>query len=421
MWKQVGVEKDKPYNFWTLRFFDKEQEGAFREDDFVNSLKKHRTACLEGAFLYAIFAILDWVILPEQKAICWIIRFCFVCPVLISAYFFSFTKVYRKVQTAITFLVGFSISGGVIVMISIAPSPGDYLYYAGLLLCVMFFYGQMPDHLISNCLSWGTFGLYLIAAVQFTATPGKVLFSNTFIYFVFNIAGMFVCYTLELSRRLDYLQRLTIERQAEQLVSALRDTEQQRQRAEQLSLQDPLTGLANRRHFFEVAAKEYERKLRYRHSLSIMLLDIDHFKSVNDTFGHAVGDQVLQKVAAIIAGSVRKSDLVCRYGGEEFAVLLPDTDSSTARQLGERLLRRIEQAVIILENTQVSISASMGIAGLTEEEAVPPLVLVDRADQVLYQAKNAGRNQLRLWERQPDEVALAGKQCPVDVVDIIGG
>ncbi|MGE4542938.1 MAG: GGDEF domain-containing protein [Pedobacter sp.] len=414
------MKKDRAYNFWTLRFFDKALEEAYREDDFFKSLKKFRSTCLETAFLYAIFGILDGVILPDQKEICWIIRFCFVCPLLIGSYFFSFSKQYRKFKVANTLLVGSFISVGIIAMISIAPSPGDYLYYAGLLLCSMFFYGRIPDHIISNCLSWGTFGLYLIAAVLFTDTPTKVLFSNTFIYFFFNIAGMFVCYSLELSRRLDYLQRLTIERQAGQLERALREKEQERQRAEELSLQDPLTGLANRRHFFYVADKAYERKLRYRHSLSIMLLDIDHFKGVNDTFGHGVGDQVLQKVAVIIAGSIRKSDLACRYGGEEFAVLLPDTDVHTARQLGHRLLRSIEQTTITLESGQVFISASMGIAGLTERESAPPSVLLERADQVLYQAKNAGRNQLRLWERLPDEADPFRAQGPVDVVGTPG-
>lgn len=411
------MKKDKTYNLWTLRFLDKAQEVAYREDDFFRSLRKHRMVLLETVFLYAIFGILDWVIIPEQKEICWIIRFCFVCPLLIGAYFFSFTKPYRKFQTALTSLLGLFISGGIIVMIAIAPSPGTYLYYAGLLLCSMFFYGKFADHLVANYLSWGTFGLYLITAVLFTDTPEKVLFSNTFIYFFFNIAGMFVCYSLELSRRLDYLQRLTIQKQSEQLEDALREKEQERQRAEELSLLDPLTGLANRRHFFNVAAREYEHKVLGRHSYSIMLLDIDHFKIVNDTFGHVVGDQVLLKVAAIITATIRKSDVACRYGGEEFVVLLPDVDPHKARQIGERLLRSIEQATIVLKNGQVRISASMGIAGLTAEEYASPSILLERADQALYLAKNSGRKQLRLWERQSDEVELARGQRGVNIVD----
>lgn len=392
------MKNNKPYNLVTLKFHDKAQEDAYREEDLFNSLKKHRTAWLEATFLYAIFGVLDGVILPDQKEICWIIRFFFVCPLLLGTYFFSFTKAYRKFQTATILLVGLVVSAGLIAMIAIVPSPGNYLYYAGLLLCSLFYYGKIPGHLIANCLSWGTFGLYLIAAVLFTATPWTFLFSNTFIYFFFNVAGMSVCYSMELSRRLNYLQQLTIERQAGELEQSLRDTELQRQKAEKLSLQDPLTGLANRRHFFEVAAKEFERKLRYRHGLSIMMLDIDRFKTVNDTFGHAVGDRVLQKVAAIITGTVRQCDLACRYGGEEFAVLLPEAGPHKVRQIGERLLRSIEQAAVVLETGQVSISASMGIAGLAEEEDAPLETLLERADQMLYQAKNSGRNQLRLWQ-----------------------
>lgn len=407
------MKRDRPYNFLTLRFVDKALEDAYREDDFFKGLKKHRKVCLETIFLYSIFGILDWAILPEQKEICWIIRFFFVCPLLLWSYFFSFTKWYRKFRTANTFVVGLSISVGIIAMIAIAPSPGDYLYYAGLLLCSMSFYGRIPDQFISNFLSWGTFSLYLIVALLFTTPPGKVLFSNTFIYFFFNILGMLVCYSLELSRRLDYLQRFTIERQAAELKEALRKMEKERRRAEELSLQDPLTGLANRRRFFEEADREYERTLRYGRSLSIMLLDIDHFKRVNDTFGHAVGDRVLQRVSGIIAGTVRKSDLACRYGGEEFAVLLPEADPQTAQKLGERMLRSIKQSTIILGNEQVSISASMGIAGFSEAEDVPPHILLERADKILYQAKNSGRDRLCLWEDSADKVDPAGRLLPV--------
>jgi diguanylate cyclase (GGDEF)-like protein len=266
----------------------------------------------------------------------------------------------------------------------------------------MFFYGKLAGHLVANYLSWGTFALYLITAVFFTSTHGMVLFSNTFIYFFFNTAGMFTCYTLERSKRMDYLQRCIIERQAVQLERALREKEQERLKAEKLSLQDPLTGLANRRKFFEVTAKEYERKLLCQHSLSIMLLDIDHFKTINDTFGHSTGDLVIRKVAAIVTDSIRKSDLACRYGGEEFAILLPEVDPRTAWQLGERLLRVIEQTAIVHENKKVFISASLGIAGLTENENVPPHTLLERADQMLYKAKNSGRNCLRLWDLQPE-------------------
>jgi diguanylate cyclase len=394
---------DSHFNLLTLRFFDKDLEADFRNDCFVKSLKKDRTAALVGAFLYAIFGILDWVVIPDKRQVSWIIRYGFVCPLLIWTYFFSFTGIYRKLQKLNIFFVGFASSLGLITIICIASSPGNYLYYAGLLLCVLFYYAQIPDHLISNCLAWSTFFLYVAASYLFTGIPGFFLFNNSFIFFFFNIAGMFVCYSLEISRRSDYLQRLTIQQQAEQLRQALYEVESERRKAEQLSLKDPLTGLANRRHFFAVAAKEFERKNRHRHSLTVMLLDIDHFKNVNDTYGHGVGDQVLQKVADTITGTIRSSDLACRFGGEEFAVLLPETDREAAIRLGERLLRNIEQGGFATDKGAIFISASMGIAALAEEEEASSNLLLERADQMLYQAKNAGRNQLRVWSLPPEK------------------
>lgn len=413
------MNRAQPYNLWTLKFYDKALEDAYQDDYFGKRLKQHRVAVLGGALLYAIFAILDWVTLPDQKELCWIIRFCFVCPMLLLAYGFSYLKSYRKLHSLNTCFAGIAASGGIIAMIAIAPSPGSYLYYAGLLLCSMYFYEQIPDHFISNGLAWGSFILYLIVAGWLTATPGMVLFSNVFIYFFFNISGMLVCYSMELSRRQDFLQRTTIERQARELAQALEEKERQRRRAEELALKDPLTGLSNRRHFLEVAVREYKRNLRGRYRLSVMLLDIDHFKSVNDNFGHAVGDRTLQKVAATIVENVRDTDMACRYGGEEFAVLLPETDLLTAHQIGERLLRRIEGTTISVEGRALNVSASMGIACMAGEDALSFDVLLERADRMLYQAKQSGRNRVRLWELRPSADGTAVR-CHV-VADPVAG
>jgi diguanylate cyclase (GGDEF)-like protein len=119
----------------------------------------------------------------------------------------------------------------------------------------------------------------------------------------------------------------------------------------------------------------------------MMLLDIDHFKNVNDALGHAVGDQVLQKAADTIAGTIRSSDLACRFGGEEFAMLLPETVRESAIRLGERLLRNIERGDITTDKGSILISGSMGIATLAEDEEASLSILLERADQMLYRQK----------------------------------
>ncbi len=403
-----------PFNLLKLRYSDKQIEDDFREEHFSKSLKKHRSALLMGTFLYAVFGLLDWVIIPDKYHICWFIRFCIVCPLLIWTYFISFSKNYRKIFKPNVLLLGLVISMGLIAIITIASSPGNHLYYAGLLLCVLFYFEFIPDQTLSNILVWSTFFLYVIAALFLIDTPWIFFFNNTFILLSFNIAAMFISFSLERSRRSEYLQRRTIKLQAEQLNRALREVDQERRRAEELSLRDPLTGLANRRHFYTAADREIRRKNRLRHSIAVMLLDIDRFKSVNDTHGHAIGDRVLRKVAATISGSTRSSDLVCRYGGEEFAVLLPETDFSSATSLGRRLIERIAKTETTTEKGSISVTASMGIAALDEDESETIEILLERADHALYVAKNAGRNQLRAWrqlsERQGDELTGQGTE-----------
>lgn len=156
---------------------------------------------------------------------------------------------------------------------------------------------------------------------------------------------------------------------------------------------DSLTGLYNRRHFIELAGRELERALRYGRPLAAMMLDIDRFKRVNDTHGHAVGDQVLRVVARRCRANLREIDLVGRYGGEEFAALLPENDLNSARIAAERLRRCTAEVPIDTAGGPVSVTLSLGVAACTEN--CPDLEnLIGRADQALYAAKIAGRNRV---------------------------
>lgn len=164
---------------------------------------------------------------------------------------------------------------------------------------------------------------------------------------------------------------------------------------EQRAIVDGLTGLHNRQHFLEMTDIEFQRARRYRHPLSAVMLDIDYFKQANDTYGHTVGDQVLQAVAARCQKSLRDIDLLGRYGGDEFVVLLPESDLNGARSTGERLRRCVAEIPVDTDRGPLNVTISLGAAALIDD--YPHIAaLLNEADAALYRAKNAGRNRVEV-------------------------
>jgi len=164
---------------------------------------------------------------------------------------------------------------------------------------------------------------------------------------------------------------------------------------QRLAITDALTGLYNRRGLFEVGEREVERAHRFERSLAIVMLDIDNLKPINDTFGHSAGDKILTFVAEQCRRYTRKIDVVSRYGGDEFVILLPENDLFQATQVAERLRKFIVDTPIPFENIFLTSSVSAGISKVTAE--IQDLgTLIKRADAALYIAKQAGRNQLAI-------------------------
>ncbi len=176
------------------------------------------------------------------------------------------------------------------------------------------------------------------------------------------------------------------------LAYRMRQHQQARLQAEQLARTDPLTSLLNRRAFFEHAGPLWSAALRNQRPLSVIMADIDHFKSINDNHGHATGDKVLAAVSRRLAEACRNSDIAARWGGEEFVMLLQDTDARQAAQLAERLRAEIEGLKLGPTGYPMKLSASFGIAQLGEHESLDQLIR--EADQWLYQAKQNGRNRV---------------------------
>lgn len=158
---------------------------------------------------------------------------------------------------------------------------------------------------------------------------------------------------------------------------------------------DELTGLYNYRHFLQAMDMEMERCRRTGHPVSLVMMDVDDFKRFNDRWGHEVGNLALIHVARIIGSSLRRLDIPCRYGGEEFAIILPDTNLHAAIKLAERLRVSLVESPLQVENQSVVVTASFGVDCLASPEQIDLRAFVMRADSWLYQAKDAGRNCVR--------------------------
>ncbi len=162
-----------------------------------------------------------------------------------------------------------------------------------------------------------------------------------------------------------------------------------------LSTIDGLTEIYNKRSFMENLERELNRFKRYGTNLSLALLDIDHFKQINDTYGHLAGDYVLKELASAIGGHLRKNDFFARYGGEEFAIIFPEVDGENAKQACEKIRAAVEEFSFLFETQKIDVTISMGLAILDEDTTVQtPSELIALADEKLYSAKHGGRNRV---------------------------
>lgn len=174
------------------------------------------------------------------------------------------------------------------------------------------------------------------------------------------------------------------------------------------AITDRLTGLYNRQYFEEIYTSEFERTKRYRSQLGCLLLDIDHFKKVNDDYGHLIGDTVLHEIGKLIMNTIRRVDIAARYGGEEFVVLMPETTREGLSQVGERVRVMIEQFEFCRNHPSLStpmrqVTVSLGAVHYPDEEIKDSLTMLRIADENLYRAKRNGRNRQELaWENVED-------------------
>ena len=184
---------------------------------------------------------------------------------------------------------------------------------------------------------------------------------------------------------------------------ALNELEELNRELEQKNTIDELTGLYNRRFYDQRILAEYRRSKRNLTPLSLVVIDLDFFKRVNDKFGHIAGDQCLSWLAQHIKQSLKRStDVGCRYGGEEFCLILPDTDQNGAVALAEELRKAVQSFDFVYQGKSISLTVSCGVATYMQQENISPAHIFCAADKALYQAKGQGRNQVNSQDISPD-------------------
>jgi diguanylate cyclase (GGDEF)-like protein len=261
----------------------------------------------------------------------------------------------------------------------------------------IYFFVPIPFHyqmVSAFLLSGGSILIWVIIRIPLTGVYETLAVLTA--YIISNIYGIFLSRQMNKSRRQQFMFLVQESELRANLSERAVELEKAHEELEQLAMTDSLTGINNRRFFMQLISDEVERTRRYGHPLSLLALDIDNLKEINDMYGHEVGDELLRSFSNHCKSNLRPSDKLARLGGDEFAALLIQTDENTAQIIAERLRGTVEGMEIQINNHKIKTSVSIGLVTATDD-ILTVEELLNKADEALYQAKNRGRNQVATW------------------------
>jgi diguanylate cyclase (GGDEF)-like protein len=208
------------------------------------------------------------------------------------------------------------------------------------------------------------------------------------------LGQLVIAYMRDITERT--LAEIALRNANQQLGSQLREIESLQESLREQAIRDPLTQLHNRRFLDETVELEFHHADRFSETLSIILLDIDYFKEINDRYGHTAGDACLVTLANLLQQHCRRSDITCRYGGEEFILVLPNTNTEGAEQHAEELRHLVENEVFTVDEHEIKFTISLGISSYPAHGA-DYRQIINKADEALYVSKRTGRNRVTVW------------------------
>ncbi len=379
-----GVSTGRPlWNALTLVFKDPELERLFGEYIRSRTATLARRSVVLAILLYAVFGFADYHLAGDAWNANTAIRFLIVVPYLLLVYFLLKLPRARRYQQPLMLSVEIVAGLGLLAMMAVMPREVGSLYFGGLALCCMFGYMVFPMGLVrASVAGWSLMaGFLLVARGQVFDGPNLVVYP--FFFAAANIAGMFATWSLERYRRKNYFQLRSLWKQRAAF-------ERLNEELERLATHDPLTGLLNRRSLDQRLAEVIAAQTRHGDTASLFLLDLDRFKQVNDQLGHLRGDAFLCQIAQLICVTVREIDVVFRFGGDEFLVLLPRTSEAQALVVADRLRTAFEQMVEGIEELrELGLGCSIGVDHVRDGDT--PDAILRRADAMLYEEKQSKR------------------------------
>lgn len=344
-----------------------------------------RLGSLLISLIFPLFWALDWVVMPSWVMMTlWLRLFAMLCSLAVWIATYRHNELLYRQANSVGISLGLLIAWLIAVMAWLDDGY-ESPYYAGLNLIILgasfLFAWPLRISLFFNALLYCFYMTPLLIGYLAIDDLG-VAITNQFFLLATILVGLIAQQHRLVQERRDYL--------------GIQQHRALLQQAEALAATDPLTGLYNRRQLFGLGVYELSRARRLRQPLSAVAIDIDHFKQINDSHGHLIGDEVLKAVAHTLQVSLRQGDILTRIGGDEFIILLPTADIQEAASVADRIQCTINKLSIQTAQLPLNVTVSIGVAPLTEE-IVDLDGLLRRTDEVLYEAKRAGRACVQVW------------------------
>ncbi len=378
------ADQDPPLTL-TLAFVDSALEREYQHNQREQVLRFVRPALVLMIPVIGMFGLLDPILIPDHEAKLWLIRLYIALSIVavIALTYTSFAYQYIQVgMLGLTLLLGAS---NIALVVSLPDESG--IYFVGLILLMMYAHFSGLRFTLACASNTLTLLAYAFVEVSVRADPGTTLLMQLPFLVAGYLVATFAGYTTERQRRNLFFQTQAVD--------------SERRRNELKALHDPLTGLPNRQMFESRVGQCLARARRQQSAFAVLFIDLDNFKTINDNYGHLVGDEVLQAVAARLTDQVRTEDTAARFGGDEFVVLSEDVpDKDGVRVAAERILARIAEPILVevrqTDTIQIRVTASLGIS-LWPEDGDTLAELVKRADDAMYNVKSSGKAALRFF------------------------